>query len=196
MQLERRIISTIIVLAIVAVALLVGGLYLAQKYNAERVFHVPIPEGQQFQDSQQSSRWEIQAEVKDLGPVKGNSSRREVVFDILVQNRTNGPLKDVRVGAVLDEALSPYLAAPLLTFGTAPDQKHSLIPDQVPYGLYVSRITTIPDPHALSDAEKQSFFRALRKPIKLRISSDQGVDYLQIAVEDIQFIGIDPGDSE
>ncbi|GAB6178822.1 hypothetical protein JCM14036_01410 [Desulfotomaculum defluvii] len=110
-----------------------------------------------------------------------------LLYDILIENKTDKPIKNLRATAFLPFEMEPFISTPLRIFGNAKDDPIDLIPGKVPYGLYISKTTLVTRYSKLSKEESIKFEKALHLPLKMKISHIEGVEYLIINPGDIHF---------
>jgi hypothetical protein len=157
--------------------------YNRSPYNTE------APAGQVYADYGQSTTFRITATVRK--DAVQESGWIQLTYDILVENKTDQPVRRLSIGATLDDALVPFVATHMPHFGTWIGENHDLIPGQIPKGIYVSRTLHLPTPGTMSEGSRQEMARALCKPVRLKLQWDGGEEYLLIPGAEIRFEGFD-----
>ncbi len=158
-----------------------------QHSSTEDIADLGLPPGQAFVKSGASKHFKItySVTVRDWD----SPGHRLVTFDALVENLTDQPLRGVSVVAELPEGFIPFP-----TFGTMPGEKQHLVPGQIPYGIWVSKISAIPFPEELGPQEREDLLKALRVPIHMKVAWDEGVEYLVAEPERVEVLPVEPSD--
>jgi hypothetical protein len=171
---------TAVVIAFLAV--LSAAVYLRQSPSSvgqpQSAFDVDVPSGQVFANGNASAHFEFDPTVR-LGD-KTSAGLQQVIFEVGVKNKTQTPIRHLTIGGILDDEVVEALETPIPFFGTATDEDQNLIPGEIPYAIYVSRIAYIIDPERLTSSDKLDLFRALQSPIRLKIKWDSGVEYISV----------------
>lgn len=130
-----------------------------------------------------------------------NGKAYEIIYDIQITNVSGKPIRDLVVGAKLDEAMRPWIFSQILVFGTG-REGIDLVPGQVPYGLHVGRSTGIPNPATLDEEGKHQLRAAIQTPIWLEVSWDhrtrtrwwrpeQETYFIRLTPEEIRYEGME-----
>ncbi|MBO8170244.1 MAG: hypothetical protein H0Z35_13875 [Thermoanaerobacteraceae bacterium] len=177
---RKVILGSIAILLIIVLGLSWEG----YKSNTKSVFDQDIPDNITFKDVNNSSYFKIIPRI-----IIKNAEGEKIpflLFDILIKNKTNKPIYDIRATAFLNKKITPYMTSPLAVFGNTDDTRVDFVPGKIPYGLSISRTTQIPNYYKFSPKQRKEFFQALKLPIRLKIKFNSGEEYLQINSEDIE----------
>jgi len=183
--------TAVIATLLVAVVCGVGWFYYSKHSaspatpTATTAFDTEIPDGQTFIDPESSKAFTFETAVR-LGD-KTPGGFQAAIFEVLVKNKTDTPIKHLQVGGLLDPTTVDAIEAHVPFFGTASDEEYNLIPGQIPYGIYVSRTAFVRDPDQLAEPEKQALLTALRAPIHLKVKWQGGIEYIRIPANKIQY---------
>ncbi|MGQ9677316.1 MAG: hypothetical protein ACUVX1_16755 [Chloroflexota bacterium] len=147
-----------------------------------------LPVDRPFIDAASSSRFQVRGVITLRDPQA--TGRRLMTIEVVVQNRTNDPIRELVVTAKLPDDLRPYGGQQGLLFGTM--DTLDLVPGQAPYGLIASRIQDLPDPQEMDSTERHRFYDALRQPIRMGLWWADGEEYLELSPDCIDYAGFPP----
>lgn len=147
-----------------------------------------LPVDRPFVDATSSSHFQVRGVVTLRD--RRAAGRCLVTIEVVVQNRTNDPIRELVVTAKLPDDLRPYGGQQGLLFGAM--DPLDLVPGQEPYGLIASRIQDLPDPQAMDTPERRRFYDALRQPIRMGLWWADGEEYLELSSQYIDYVGFPP----
>ncbi|GAB6875500.1 hypothetical protein [Thermaerobacter litoralis] len=129
--------------------------------------------------------------VMDRPPPPGNGGGDwySISYDIKITNVSGKPVRDLIVGVKLDPKMGPWILSNMLDFGSGLDGI-DLIPGQKPYGLYVSRLSGVPNPRLLDTQDRNKLIEAIRTPLWMKITWNGEAHYIRLDPEEIHFEGL------
>lgn len=181
MKNNKLTISTILILLFLA-----GLGYLAYRSNINHVIDIHVPENATWINASESNYFKITPKII-INPSKPSDTLKapHIVYDILIENKTNVPLYKVQATAFLPKEITEFISTPLAIFGNTDDTTVDLIPGKIPYALAISRGSRVPNYTSFPEDKKNGFLKAISLPIKLKITFEGGVEYLVINPESI-----------
>nr|PZN06865.1 MAG: hypothetical protein DIU64_13290 [Caldicoprobacter oshimai] len=178
---RKILLSSIIIAAFVILFFFMINISL--KSNINNAFDVTIENGVKWIKLEESKRFKITPKIM-LKPSEKVESPY-LIFDLYIENKTDKPIYNIVVTAFLSDKIRKYMSTPLNIFGNVKDNPVNLIPGKIPYALYVTKITNIPNYNAFTEEQKEEMMEILKEPIKVKISYDGGVEYLLIDSSEI-----------
>ncbi|WP_148235754.1 hypothetical protein [Thermaerobacter marianensis] len=129
--------------------------------------------------------------VTDRTPPPGNGGGDwySIIYDIKITNVSGKPVRDLVVGVKMDPKMRPWILSHMLEFGTG-QSGIDLIPGKEPFGVYVSRISGVPNPRTLEEPDRTRLIEAIRTPLWLKITWNGEPHYIRLDPEEIHFEGL------
>jgi len=129
--------------------------------------------------------------VTDRPPPPGDGAGDwySIIYDIKITNASGKPVRGLVVGVKLDPVMKPWILSHMLDFGTG-QSGIDLMPGKEPFGVYVSRVSGVPNPDTLEESDRTRLIEAIRTPLWLKITWNGQSHYIRLDPEEIQYEGL------